>query len=86
MDGKPWKFRGMYSFVLENSFSGIESDVFRVLLDFRGTYRIAMTYYLLERKFCDVISLKVKQPLTLNFAGFMALSVLLLVVNFKSIQ
>ena len=35
--------------------------------------------------FCDVISLKVEQPITLNFASLLVSSVLLLVANFKSI-
>ena len=53
-----------YSFVPEKMFSGIKSDFSRVLLDSRGSYRIAMTCSILERNFCDVISLKVKTPIT----------------------
>ena len=62
------EMRSGYRFVPEKMFSGIKSDFSRVLLDFRGKYRIAMTCSILgsilERNFCDVISLKVETPIT----------------------
>ena len=57
-----------YKFVPGKIFSGIRSDFSRVLLDSRGKYRIAMTCSILERNFCDVITLKVETPITSNFA------------------
>ena len=54
-----------YNFIPEKMFSGIKSDFFRILL---GKYRIAMTVPFWKENFCDVISLKVEQPITLNFA------------------
>ena len=52
-----------YKFVPGKMFSGIKNDFSRVLLDSRGKYRIAMTCSILERNFCDVISLKVETPI-----------------------
>ena len=52
-----------YKFVPGKMFSGIKSDFSRVLLDFRGKYRIAMTCSILERNICDAISLNVETPL-----------------------
>ena len=65
--------------------SGIESDFFEFSLIPRGKYRIVMTRSLLERKFFDVISLKVEKPTTENFAYLPVSLVPLLVENFKSI-
>ena len=83
---KTMEMQREYNFVSEKVFSGQNMFFFRVLLDSRGKYRIAMTRFLLERKFCDVISLKVEQPIPQNFAGLLASSVPLLVPNFKSIR
>ena len=74
-----------YKFVPGKMFSGIKRDFSRVLLDSRGKYRIAMTCSILERNFCDVISLKVEKPITSDFACLPVSSVQLLVPNFKSI-
>ena len=49
-------------------------------------YRIAMTVPFWKENFGDVISLKVDQAITLNFACLLVSSVPLLVANFKSIQ
>ena len=70
----------------EKVFSGIKSDFFEFCSIPGGKYRIAMTYFLLERKFCDVISLTVEQPITLNFACLLVSFVPLLVANLKSIR
>ena len=44
-------------------FSGIKCDFFRILIP-GDKYRIEMTHSLLERNFCDVISLKAEKPIT----------------------
>ena len=76
-----------YNFVPEKMFSGIKSDLFSFCSIPGGKYRIAMTRSLLEMKsLCDVISLKVEQPITLNFACLLVSSVPLLVANLKSIR
>ena len=57
---EPWKCIEGYKFVPGEMFSGIKRDCFRVLLDPRSKYRIAMTHSILKGNFCDVISLKVQ--------------------------
>ena len=53
-----------YNFVPEKMFSSIKSDFGGFCSIPGGKYHIAMTHSLLERKFCDVISLKVEKPIT----------------------
>ena len=48
---KTMKMQKRYKFVPGKMFSGIKIDFSRVLLDSRGKYRIAMTCFILERKF-----------------------------------
>ena len=64
----------------EKMFSGIKSD-FSEFCSIPGhKYRIAMTHSLLERNFCDFISLKVEKPIASNFAHLLVPSVPLLVL------
>ena len=67
----------------EKMFSGIKSDFSRVFFIPGGKYRIFPFW---KGNFCDVISLKVEQPITSNFAFLLVSSVPLLVANFKSIR
>ena len=64
-----------HNFGPKKMFSGMKSDFSRILLNSRGKYRIAMTRSLLERIFCDFISLKAEGPITLNFACLLVLCI-----------
>ena len=46
----------------EKMFSDIKSDFFEFCSIPGGKYHIAMTHSLLEKKYCDVMSLKVEKP------------------------
>ena len=54
---------GRHNFGAKKMSSGIKSDYIKSCL-IPGEYRIAMTGSLLERIFCDVISLKAERPTT----------------------